>query len=679
MAWTLLLFLFIGSAVSTTFTRFANSSVSTTSTSSTSHTIISLTQTSVSSTGSQTSSKIPSTTSISVSVTIPTGSSSTVDSQTSSLFSSGTTSTTTTVVNPITATVTVPPTGFSIEGITSSGLTTNTWITTTKDDQTTVVPILVGCSGCGGTSSGIILWGLTPIVNTVFTFPTFPMLPSFYLPCIQILGASIGSCSKGPSSPPNDSTKPTSQPENSQTETSSSKATTSEPTSSTSSCGTLTTATDIFVACSTGSVSGMATTDCYSTSTMIVSGCSISATITSSFTGGFCLIRPAAATSGPIGTYSFSGYAPFTLPDITGTISETASNTASTSQPSSSSPISSSSLPTPSSLSTTLPTSNSSSSEPTTLQTSTRITTSSVPQTNTSTLASTKSLPSSSTTLPHHTAAPDITITTPTTKPDCVEGFATYTLPAVASAPANAASLKFLIPAADKSDEAWEFDIPSDQEPDPRTNVLSWKVVTSQDGPPTKSGDGGKDMKIEWQSPKDPKGTYVELLFKSDPPLDAQKFNVVAKGGSFACLPSSCDGPPTVTTDKDGLTCKLYPCSTQPVCEPGGPVTSEADCLVVDDGAVFPLWYDVTIVTNNWITDNGEKLKSEEKGCGAMTAWSVKDINEKSADGSWTATHMFTFTLPLTVKSGCVERAIGSAGGPSGLKCAQGTSDWVFL
>lgn len=107
-------------------------------------------------------------------------------------------------------------------------------------------------------------------------------------------------------------------------------------------------------------------------------------------------------------------------------------------------------------------------------------------------------------------------------------------------------------------------------------------------------------------------------------------------------------------------------------------MTPEADCLVVDDGALVPLWYDVSIVTNNWTTDDGAKLKSEEKGCGAMTGWSVKDINVKSADGSWTASHMFTFTLPLTVKSGCVERAIASAGGPSGLKCAQGTSDWVF-
>ncbi|KAI3318788.1 hypothetical protein HD806DRAFT_548927 [Xylariaceae sp. AK1471] len=675
MAWSKSFFFLLFSGVaSSAFTRFANSSISTTSTSSsTSQIFISVTQTDSSSINSQDSSVPLTTTSTSASVTITAGVSSTTNTQSTLLSSSGTTTsaTTTAVINPITSTVTVPPTGFSVEGITSPGLTTNTWTTTTKDDHTTVVPILVGCPACGGTSSGIIIWGLPPLVNTVFKFPTFPMLPSFYLPCIQILGASIGSCSQGPSSPPDDSTKPTSQPEESQTETSNSETSTS--TSSTSSCGVTQTVTDIFVACSTGSVSGTATASCYSTSTMVVSGCSVTATTTSSLTGGFCLSRPAAATSGPIGTYSFPEYAPFSLPDITDTISETASNTASTSQS-----LSSSGSPSSSSSSV-------SASQSTTLQTLTRITMSTVsqtPQTNTSTPSSTKSLPnSSSTKLPSHTAAPDITIATAKTTPECVAGYATYTLPAVASAPANAASLKVFIPQADtKPNTAWEFDIASDQDPDPRTSVQSWQVITSPDnGPPTKSGDGGKDMKIEWQSPSKPNGTYAELLFKSDAPLEAQKFDVVAKGGSFACLPSACSGPPKVTTDKDGVTCKLYPCSTQPVCEPGGPITPEADCLVVDDGAIFPLWYDVTIVTNGWITDNGDKLKSEEKGCGAMTDWSVKDINEKSADGSWTATHEFTFTLPLTVKSGCVERAIASAGGPSGLQCAQGTNDWVFI
>lgn len=132
------------------------------------------------------------------------------------------------------------------------------------------------------------------------------------------------------------------------------------------------------------------------------------------------------------------------------------------------------------------------------------------------------------------------------------------------------------------------------------------------------------------------------------------------------------------TTDKDGNVCKLYPCSTDPDCSPGGPVTPSADCLLVENGFIFPLWYDVTIVTNAFVTDNGARLKSQERGCGDLLGWSVKQINKPSQDGTWTASLEMSFTLPLTIKSGCVERAIASAGGPPGLQCDTKVSGWVF-
>lgn len=145
-------------------------------------------------------------------------------------------------------------------------------------------------------------------------------------------------------------------------------------------------------------------------------------------------------------------------------------------------------------------------------------------------------------------------------------------------------------------------------------------------------------------------------------------------------MPDACDGPPTVVTDKDGVVCTKSPCSLTPVCKPGGTVTPSADCLLVEDGVLFPLFYQVTIVTNNWVTDNGDRLHQEEKGCGAMTAWDPQDIKPvKSPDGTWTAVKRFSFTLPLTIKAGCVERAIASAGGPSGMQCKQATSDWVWI
>jgi hypothetical protein len=83
-------------------------------------------------------------------------------------------------------------------------------------------------------------------------------------------------------------------------------------------------------------------------------------------------------------------------------------------------------------------------------------------------------------------------------------------------------------------------------------------------------------------------------------------------------------------------------------------------------------------VTNNFITDDGAALKKQESGCGDLLSWSVNQINIPSSDGSWVASQSFSFTLPLTISAGCVERAIASAGGPSGLQCVNSVSDWVF-
>ncbi|KAJ3461431.1 hypothetical protein MRS44_009984 [Fusarium solani] len=216
--------------------------------------------------------------------------------------------------------MTEPPMGFSTELITNSDLTTHTWITTTKDDQETVVPVLVGCPGCGGTFGGIILWGLPSVTNVVCNLPS---LPPFYLPCIHVLGASIGQCTQGPSDPPEDSKSDPSSRLDDETKTRE-----RETSASSSRCDATDTATDVFVACGTGSADGSATTTC-STSTTIVTGCSVSGSTTTSITGGVCLLRPTPDARGPIGTYSFQGHVPFSLPDIAGTVSEMESSTGS--------------------------------------------------------------------------------------------------------------------------------------------------------------------------------------------------------------------------------------------------------------------------------------------------------------------------------------------------------------
>ncbi|KAI1771557.1 hypothetical protein F4818DRAFT_207037 [Hypoxylon cercidicola] len=128
-----------------------------------------------------------------------------------------------------------------------------------------------------------------------------------------------------------------------------------------------------------------------------------------------------------------------------------------------------------------------------------------------STRSSTSS--ASSTTQPSRTAASDITIPTPSDKPDCNQGYATYTLQAVASAPPNAASLRFYIPEADDAREEWEFDLMPTRDVDPKTNVESWSVGTKAKES-LASGKGGKDMEIKWKAPEEAPGNlwpYVQF------------------------------------------------------------------------------------------------------------------------------------------------------------------------
>ncbi|KAF9773536.1 hypothetical protein IL306_008644 [Fusarium sp. DS 682] len=86
----------------------------------------------------------------------------------------------------ITSTLTEPPADFSPTTVSNDDWSTNTWITTTSEgsDEPTVVPVLVGCPGCGGSGHGIVIFGFPPIPNTLFNFPKFPSLPKFSFPCI---------------------------------------------------------------------------------------------------------------------------------------------------------------------------------------------------------------------------------------------------------------------------------------------------------------------------------------------------------------------------------------------------------------------------------------------------------------------------------------------------------------
>lgn len=73
---------------------------------------------------------------------------------------------------------------------------------------------------------------------------------------------------------------------------------------------------------------------------------------------------------------------------------------------------------------------------------------------------------------------------------------------------------------------------------------------------------------------------------------------------------------------------------------------------------VIPVSYGFEVYDiDGWSTDGGDRLKSEQRGCGALTDWSWFDSTSTSDASAF-------FQLPIFLKDGCVERAIVSSGGP---------------
>ncbi|KAF4336785.1 hypothetical protein FBEOM_9342 [Fusarium beomiforme] len=264
-----------------------------------------------------------------------------------------------------------------------------------------------------------------------------------------------------------------------------------------------------------------------------------------------------------------------------------------------------------------------------------------------------------------------VTMTMPEITPYCSQGWQTYTATAHAAIPTQGGTLKFFIPTADDKGSDWDFIIDND---DVKEAVKSWKVGNDDDN--IESGKGGKGLEIKWKVPDESNGTYVELELKASE-INEKRMAFTAKGGVAACM-TNCKNDATTTTDIDGMVCTRYPCNS-PTCNQGPAPKPQAACELVEDGLGIPLFYTVTIVANgySWIDDDGKKLKKQEGGCGAITDWHSTEIEVKTGDG-WTARHMFTFTLPITIKAGCVERAIASAGGPSGIQCDNKEGDlWL--
>ncbi|KAF2494892.1 hypothetical protein BU16DRAFT_618860 [Lophium mytilinum] len=87
------------------------------------------------------------------------------------------------------------------------------------------------------------------------------------------------------------------------------------------------------------------------------------------------------------------------------------------------------------------------------------------------------------------------------------------------------------------------------------------------------------------------------------------------------------------------------------------------------------LYIKFRIWSKDWVKDGGAALRHQVSGCGALTGWYQSDSTDHKGDGSgnnigqYQADDYVSFNLPTTFKTGCVGRAIKSAGGPDGVKC----------
>ncbi|RWA06956.1 hypothetical protein EKO27_g8145 [Xylaria grammica] len=80
----------------------------------------------------------------------------------------------------------------------------------------------------------------------------------------------------------------------------------------------------------------------------------------------------------------------------------------------------------------------------------------------------------------------------------------------------------------------------------------------------------------------------------------------------------------------------------------------------------------VIIQTGDWVTDDGENLKSKVMNdCGGVLSWTAKRVIGKHEFG-WDVTHSFAFDLPsFLLEGGCLESAIENAGGPKKVGCKR--------
>lgn len=118
---------------------------------------------------------------------------------------------------PITSTQTSPPPEVSTEIIHPPDVTTNIWITTSKNGAATssIVPG-VWCDDCapGGSPGIVVIWDYPPLTGVQFDWRQFfPGVPKFKLPCIKIFGHRIAGDCPPPQSDDNQQQQATDEPQ----------------------------------------------------------------------------------------------------------------------------------------------------------------------------------------------------------------------------------------------------------------------------------------------------------------------------------------------------------------------------------------------------------------------------------------------------------------------------------
>ncbi|KAL8672803.1 MAG: hypothetical protein Q9168_002740, partial [Polycauliona sp. 1 TL-2023] len=129
----------------------------------------------------------------------------------------------------------------------------------------------------------------------------------------------------------------------------------------------------------------------------------------------------------------------------------------------------------------------------------------------------------------------------------------------------------------------------------------------------------------------------------------------IQNGEVVACATSSID------TAKSSTACQGSSTVVSTVASIAEAAVPTANCDFWDEGLYWNLSFSEVYNINGWAGDSGSSLKTQEKGCGALTGWEWHVDNERYQ-------HAY-FNLPFTIKEGCAERAIKSAGGPGGLSC----------